>query len=113
MGHARALITIPDPVVQLELYNKVIREGLSVRKVEALVKKRVEEESKSDKKTISPKTMRKTSEEFDVLKQHLSRFFNTQVEFKYSKSGKGKISIPFDSNEELERIIGIFDVIKK
>ncbi len=111
MGHARALVTIPDPVVQLDLYNRIINEGLSVRKVEAVVKEETQDaKSKSAKKQ---KPVQKTTEEFDALKHHLSRFFDAQVDFKYSKSGKGKITIPFNSNEDLERIIGIFDVIKK
>ncbi len=110
MGHARALVTIPDPEVQLKIYNRIIKEGLSVRKVEAIVRKEIAELSKKNK---PKKTVQKTSDDFDVLKDHLSRFFNTPVEFKYSKTGRGKITIPFSSNEDLERIIGIFDVIKK
>ncbi len=110
MGHARALVTIPDPEIQLSLYNRIVKEGLSVRKVEAIVKKEIAELSNKNKPT---KPVQKTSDDFDALKNHLSRFFNTPVEFKYSKTGKGKITIPFNSNEDLERIIGIFDVIKK
>ena len=109
MGHARALVTIADPLLQLNLYNRIIKEGLSVRNVEAIVKSEIAELSNKNK---PKKTTQKTSDEFDALKNHLSRFFNTPVDFKYSKSGKGKITIPFTSNEDLERIIGIFDVIK-
>lgn len=112
MGHARALVTIPDPVLQLNLYSRIISEGLSVRKIEAIVKKEVADLSKS-KETKPQKAVQKTSDEFDALKNHLSRFFDSPVEFKYSKSGKGRITIPFSSNDDLERIIGIFDVIKK
>ena len=112
MGHARALVTIPDPVLQLNLYSRIIEEGLSVRKIEAIVKKEVAELFKSNPtKTLKP--VQRTSQEFDALKNHLSRFFDSPVDFKYSKSGKGKITIPFNSNEDLERIIGIFDVVKK
>ena len=112
MGHARALVTIPDPVLQLDIYDRIIKEGLSVRKVEAIVKNEIADISKKDKSKPS-KNARKSSDEFDALKNHLSRFFDAPVEFKYSKKGKGKITIPFNSNEDLERIIGIFDVIKK
>ena len=110
MGHARALVTIADPVQQLNLYHRIIEEGLSVRRVEEIVKKGAAELSNKNK---TGKPVQKTSDEFDALKTHLSRFFNTPVDFKYSKTGKGKITIPFSSNEDLERIIGIFDVIKK
>jgi ParB family chromosome partitioning protein len=112
MGHARALVTIPDPVLQLDIYNRILKEDLSVRKVEAIVKNEIAGLNKKDKHK-TPKSAQKSSDEFDALKNHLSRFFNTPVEFKYSKTGKGKITIPFSSNEDLERIIGIFDVIKK
>ena len=111
MGHARALVTIPDPEVQLELYNRILKEGLSVRKVEAVVKEETQETKTKNNNKAKP--VQRTSDEFDALKHHLSRFFDAQVDFKYSKSGKGKITIPFNSNEDLERIIGIFDVIKK
>ena len=110
MGHARALLAIPDPEVQLKLYKRIIKEGLSVRKVEAIVKKEIAELSTKNK---SKQTVKKTSDEFAALKDHLSRFFNTPVDFKYSKTGKGKITIPFSSNEDLERIIAMFDVLKK
>lgn len=112
MGHARALVAIDDPEVQLEIYNQIIKEGLSVRRVEAVVKDKVAERLK-DNESTPPKTRQKSSDEFDVLRNHLSRFFDAPVEFNYNKKGKGKITIPFKSNEDLERIIGIFDVIKK
>lgn len=112
MGHARALVAIDDPEVQLEIYNQIIKEGLSVRRVEAVVKEKVAERLK-DNESTPPKTRQKSSDEFDVLRNHLSRFFDAPVEFKYNKKGKGKITIPFKSNEDLERIIGIFDIIKK
>ena len=110
MGHARALVTMPDPLLQLNLYNRIIKEGLSVRNVEAIVKNEI---AALTNKKKPKKPVQRTSDEFDALKNHLSRFFNTPVDFKYSKTGKGKITIPFSSNEDLERIIGIFDVIKK
>ena len=110
MGHARALVAIPDPELQLKLYNRIIKEGLSVRKIESIVKKEIAELANKNK---PKRAEQKTSDDFDALKNHLSRFFETPVEFKYSKTGKGKITIPFTSNEDLERIIAIFDVIKK
>ena len=114
MGHARALVTIEEPVAQLAVYNQILEEGLSVRKVESLArehseaKQQVKGEKKQDKK---PKKIE--PDVFDVLKQHLSNRFKADVQFSYNKSGKGKISIPFSSPEELERIIGIFDTMKQ
>ena len=114
MGHARALVTIEEPVAQLAVYNQILEEGLSVRKVESLArehseaKQQVKDEKKQDKK---PKKIE--PDVFDVLKQHLSNRFKADVQFSYNKRGKGKISIPFSSPEELERIIGIFDTMKQ
>lgn len=112
MGHARALVTIPDPELQLAIYHRIIKEGLSVRRVETIVKSELSKLSKKDN-AKSQKSAQNPSKEFEALRNHLSRFFDTPVEFKYNKKGKGKITIPFNSNEDLERIIGIFDVIKK
>ena len=115
MGHARALVTISDPVEQLALYNQILEEGLSVRGVESLVRSHTDTKSSEkqdrDKKRI--KTEKVDDDIFDALKQHLSEYFKTDVQFAYNKSGKGKITIPFASAEELERLIVIFDSMKK
>lgn len=117
MGHARALVTISDPVDQLKLYNQILEEELSVRGVEALVRNYSEasKSTKSDKAAGRKRTKAKNADDniFDALKQHLSEYFKTDVQFSYNKSGKGKITIPFASAEELERLIVIFDSMKK
>ncbi|SFK28525.1 chromosome segregation DNA-binding protein [Porphyromonadaceae bacterium KH3CP3RA] len=121
MGHARALITMNDPVAQLSLYNLILEEGLSVRKVESMVKDYDEGTSTQQLKDAGsrkPKTGKSTSrqqspDDFDALKQHLSAYFQTDVQFSYNKRGKGKITIPFDSPEDLERIIVMFDKMQK
>ncbi|NLH28654.1 MAG: ParB/RepB/Spo0J family partition protein [Bacteroidales bacterium] len=120
MGHARALVTINDPVSQLAVYNLILRDGLSVRKVESIVKeinkgKDVDEvinPSKSREPRAS-KEKKSATGEFSALKKHLSDYFKTEVQFTCNKQGKGKITIPFKSPEELERIIGIFDQLTK
>ena len=55
---------------------------------------------------------RRLPEEFNMLKSKLSEFFQAKVQMTCSPQGKGKISIPFSSEEELERIIGLFDKMK-
>jgi ParB family chromosome partitioning protein len=115
MGHARALIPVEDPEIQLALFEQILAEGLSVRTVEDLVRniatgedmlpKTTKEETKKSHKPILP-------EEYKLLKGHLSHFFQTKVQLTYNESGKGKISIPFASEEELERLIGLFDKLK-
>ena len=113
MGHARALITLGDQKLQVKIFEEILEHGYSVRKVEEIVKSLSEGEAvKSGTKKITPKRA-KLPEEFNMLKQHLSGFFNTKVQLTCSEKGKGKISIPFSNEEELERIMEIFDSLKK
>ena len=110
MGHARALVTINDPVQQLAVYNLIIKDGLSVRKVESLVRDINEGKDIGKKTKAEPKS---SNSDFDILKDHLSSYFNTKVQFNCNKAGKGKITIPFTNPEELEHIIAMFDTMKK
>jgi ParB family chromosome partitioning protein len=113
MGHARALIPVEDPEVQLALYEQILAEGLSVRMVEELVRGVAagEDISKTGTKESGTKASRSPMlpEEYKLLKDHLSRFFSTKVQLAYGENGKGKISIPFSSEEDLERLVGLFD----
>ena len=113
MGHARALLTLDDPKMQVKLYEEIVAQGYSVRRVEELVKALSQGESiVSGGKKITPKQQR-LPEEYNMLRQQLSGFFNTRVQLTCSNQGKGKISIPFANEEELERIMSIFDSLKR
>ncbi|MDH6341546.1 ParB family chromosome partitioning protein [Parabacteroides sp. PFB2-12] len=109
MGHARALISVEDPKIQLALYEKVLADGLSVRHVEELV--RGNAETKAEKGSAK-KAKTKLPEEYTLLQDHLSRFFRSKVQLSYNKQGKGKITIPFASEEELEKLIALLDKMK-
>lgn len=117
MGHARALVALNDPVQQLALYNRTLQEGLSVRQVEAAARDMTdgqqaeEERGKPNKRRAASKP--NLPGEFEALQQHLSAYFQTDVRFNYTKQGKGKITISFDSPEDLERLIVMFDQMKK
>ncbi len=108
MGHARALVSIEDHHDQIKLFYKIIEEDLSVRKAEDLARK-LEESTIYRDKRIVPAGLPQPYEE---LKNQLADFFLTSVEFHRSRKGSGKIIIPFGSDDELERIIGIFDRLK-
>ncbi len=113
MGHARALLSLGDPKLQVKILEETLEHGYSVRKVEEIAKSLSEGETvKSGTRKITPKRA-KLPEEFNMLKEHLSGFFNTKVQLTCSEKGKGKISIPFSNEEELERIMEIFDTLKK
>ncbi len=112
MGHARALLALDNPALQIKLFRQITRENLSVRKVEEMVKALTEGGSvKSGGKKITPRGAR-LPEEYNVLKQSLSKFFQTKVRLTRSDKGKGNITIPFANEEELERIIELFDRLK-
>ena len=112
MGHARALLALDNPTLQIKLFQQIIKEKLSVRKVEEMVKALMEGEIvRSGKKRIVPKGAR-LSEEYNVVKDGRSIFFEIKVQVTCSDKGKGKISIPFANEEELERIIELFDRLK-
>jgi ParB family transcriptional regulator, chromosome partitioning protein len=105
MGHARSLVNIDEPKDQLKIYGKIIDQDLSVRKVEELVRK-LAVDNEEEKET---NLVRALSKEYEELKLQLQSFFSTGVEFSRSKKGNGKIVIPFKSDDDLERIIAIFD----
>ena len=112
MGHARALLALNDPKLQVKVFEEIKEHGYSVRKVEEIAKSLSEGEAvKSGSRKITPKRA-KLPEEFTALKEQLSGFFHTKVQLTCSEKGKGKISIPFGSEEELERIMEIFDALK-
>ncbi|MCB0381187.1 MAG: ParB/RepB/Spo0J family partition protein [Flavobacteriales bacterium] len=104
MGHARALINIGDVKKQLTLFRKIVAEGLSVRQVEEIAKgnKPVE----VDKVALFNKG-RTSNLTFTQLKiqEDLTNILQTKVELQSNKKGKGKIVIPFESEDQLERVI--------
>ena len=112
MGHARALLSIDSPSLQLKLFHEIQKNGYSVRKVEELCQQlKNGEDLQTAKKQIAKKS--RLPEEFNILKQRLSSFFDAKVQMSYNANGKGKISIPFASEEELEHLMAVMDKIKK
>ena len=112
MGHARALLSIDSPSVQIKLFKEIQKYGYSVRKVEEMAQmlKYGEDVQTAKKKIMSKAQM---PEEFGILKERLTDFFHTKVQMSCSAKGKGKISIPFANEEELERIMSALDGVNK
>lgn len=110
MGHARALVSVDNPEQMLAIYAQVLNEGASVRRTEELVRMAATGETteKAEKKekqhTIMP-------EEYDTLCKELNEKFNAHVKLSYNEKGKGKVVIPFDSDEDLMRLMSLFDKI--
>ena len=112
MGHARALLAVDSPSLQIKLFNEVLKHGYSVRKVEEMAQMlKNGEDVESGRKKIVAKA--KLPEEFNVLRNSLADFLQTRVQMTCSPKGKGKITIPFDNEEELERIMSVFDKMKQ
>jgi len=108
MGHARTIVNIPDPNLQLEVYESIVKEDLSVRKVEDLVRRL----GRSGPKTSKTEKEKSGDKPYDALQDQLSGFFKAAVEFKRNNKGIGKIVIPFKTDDDLERILAILDKLK-
>lgn len=105
MGHARAIINIEDPEKQLNIYELIVKDGLSVRKVEEMVRNLDGEEVS----TVVNSAKVKLSKEFQQVKKQLGQHFAAKVNLTVDNSGKGKIVIPFKSADDLDRIIRLIE----
>ena len=110
MGHARAILGLSEPATQLHLYENIVKNDFTVRKVEELVRLFLETGSFDVKHKVALNPV-KGLQEFDDLKKQLSRVFGGNVQFSCNPDGKGKISIPFSNDEELTHIMELFDKI--
>lgn len=106
MGHARTLINIEDIDHQIKVYYRVIEEELSVRKTEELVRQMQVEKLKDPSKATKRKQL---NQDFEELSVHLSEVFKSEVVFRINNKGMGKIVIPFEDSEDMERILGMLD----
>ena len=113
MGHARALLQVDDTERQIELYNLIVTEHLSVRAVEELARA-IADAPDATLPTPQPQQAEKTErKDFKLLEQHLAQVFSSKVTLRCSASGKGKLTIPFSGDEELERIMQLLERIQK
>ena len=110
MGHARALLAIDSPSTQLKLFKDIQRNNYSVRKVEEMVQQLKNGESiQTVKKSVGGNHL---PLEYSILRDRLSELFKVKVSMTCSPQGKGKISIPFNNEDELEHVMNIIDKMK-
>ena len=102
MGHARALLSAENAMDQLSIYNSILKDGLSVRKVEDLVRN-IGKESHKAKSTPSLR------DDYVMLRDRLSSLFLSKVDLACNEKGKGKITISFKNDDEFAKILEIFD----
>jgi ParB family chromosome partitioning protein len=104
MGHGRAMITIEDQDIQAAIYQKIVSQNLSVRDTEALVKKHQD--------GLKPSAKAKTGSSFAIAedqKKAFTNFFGAKVDVNVASNGKGKIAIPFHSEEDFNRIVKLIN----
>jgi len=101
MGHGRAIINIEDQDVQTDIYQKIVSQNLSVRETEALVKTYQESLKPAPPKAPKGNTFAVSTDE----KKTIAVYFGAKVDVKVAGNGKGKITIPFHSEEDFNRII--------
>ncbi|MBR6338893.1 MAG: ParB/RepB/Spo0J family partition protein [Alloprevotella sp.] len=112
-GHARAILGVKDPAMQLRLFREVQRKGYSVRQIEEMAKAINDGETPAaagKKQKAAAKSH--LPEGFDELKTRLADLFQTKVQMTLNAKGRGHITIPFDDEEQMVRIITMFDRIK-
>lgn len=109
MGHARALLGLKDPSLQVKLASETMAKGYSVRQVEEMVKQLNAGETlhTGGKKLVNKKAQ--LPEAAMQLRDRLSHVLSTKVQMTYGKDGKGRIAIPFANEEELARIVALLD----
>ena len=107
MGHARALLTLEQEDLQIEAEKTIVSKGLSVRDTEKLVK------SILNPKQVKLPIPSAEAAIYDAIANKLREKMGTKVSINHKKNGKGKIEIEYYSQEELERLLEMFDDIKE
>lgn len=105
MGHARAMVSVDDVQTQLEIYQDIIAQGLSVRDVEEIVKSLTEIQEEPEKPAPKKEAPAGNKEKYQLLQNKLSEYYGSKVQVKNRTGGKGAIVINFSSEEDLGRIL--------
>jgi len=111
MGHARALLGLNDSDTQLMVFDQILKYDFSVRRVEEVVRElnNPNAVAKEVEKEEEKEATAKLKGEYEQLQGQLTDYFSTKVQLKRNTNGNGKIVIPFKSDEDLERILGVLD----
>ena len=103
-GHAKAILGVDDPAMQEHLCDITVRDGLSVRELEDLVRKMKSSPARRSKTAI-PVSRDAFPVEYDKVQEHLSRYFSNPVAFRRYSSGKGTMTVRFNSDEEVRSLL--------
>ncbi|MDE6272559.1 MAG: ParB/RepB/Spo0J family partition protein [Muribaculaceae bacterium] len=111
MGHARALLSVANPKNQLKLYNRILKEGLSVRRVEELAREINDAEAAPSTEEHRKRSANSTGN-YDFFAKELSNYFPTPVKFQRKEDGRGSITLKFESDDELHQLVALFEKLK-
>lgn len=113
MGHARALLTLENPKHQLKLYQHILDEGLSVRRVEEMAKEMQQAVDRGEKPVINKKkASQDANHDYDFFRRDLESYFSTPVKFQRKADGKGSITLRFSNDDELLQLVSLFEKLK-
>ena len=102
VGHAKVLLGVEDQAIQEQLCDRVIKKGLSVRQLEEKIHELSVKEKPSKKEVQLP-------DEYYKVLEHIGKFFDKDISLKRTESGKGTMTIHFDSDEEIRRFLKALD----
>lgn len=109
MGHARALLSVDNPKRQLKLYYRILNEDLSVRKVEEIAR---QPEGGEDARKPAKRPASNATGNYDFFVRDLSNYFPTPVKFRRSEDGRGSITLNFESDDQLQQLVTLFEKLK-
>ena len=116
MGHARAILSVEDPKLQLKLYNLIVSENATVRQVEEMARRLREQLERGEKPELKPrKKVSPTSStaDYNAFRRELNAVFPTTVKFTRRDDGRGKITLTFDNDDELQQLVALFEKLRK
>ena len=108
-GHAKAILGVESPEVQEQLCDLVIRDGLSVRELESIVRKLQVDPDAAKAKIRSAQPAQELPQEYYRILEHVGKYFSNEISLKRSASGKGVITIHFDSDEEVRKFVNALE----
>ena len=105
-GHAKAILGVESPEVQEQLCDMVVRNGLSVRELENIVRKlQFDPDAAKNTKAHNAQTTPELPQEYYRILEHVGKYFSNEISLKRTASGKGVMTIRFDSDEEVQKFV--------
>ena len=108
-GHAKAILGVESPEVQEQLCDLVIRDGLSVRELESIVRKLQVDPNAAKAKIRNAQAAPELPQAYYRILEHVGKYFSNEISLKRNTNGKGVMTIRFDSDEEVQRFVNALE----